>query len=134
MVHFRKNSNKIFAVNKILLYEMNTAEVEVCVGDTIQNLNETIRLYHITIKYKDDNKMDKTIFSLTTDFNILKINHKKTKKKLNLKLKFGIFFSTNEENCEKEQMKSKTMSQKLFRNQMIQKIFSNNWDFRKKKM
>ena len=80
---------------------MNTAEVEVCVGDTFQNLSETIRLYHITITYKDDNKIDKTIFSFTTDFNILKINHKKTKNKLNAKLKFGNFFSTNEENCEK---------------------------------
>ena len=83
---------------------MNRAEVEVCVGDTIQDLNETIRLYHITIKFKDDNKMDKTIFSLTTDFNILQTNHKKYTKKLNIKLKSGFFFSnytTNEENCEK---------------------------------
>ena len=93
-------------MHKCYCTEMNTPapEVEVCVGDTIQNLNETIRLYHITITYKDDNKMDKTIFSLTTDFNILQTNHKKTTKKLNVKLEFGIFFSnctTNEENCEK---------------------------------
>ena len=79
------------------------AQVEVCVGELLQN--GTIRIYHITIRYQDINKVDSKIFSLSTDFKDLQKNHNKHTAQLNITLSAGFFslftnYTTNIKNCE----------------------------------